>query len=132
MGKFGNRLSMRPAVPAMGAIVLMNAALASPPVHRPMLDLQLPAAEMAVAEKTPAAFPSLRRRTLNGLEQVQPAGSTSASPQARIPGRVEELALRFHREGLPIARLWENKSALVSLGLNQKGKPGLWIVQKTR
>jgi hypothetical protein len=36
------------------------------------------------------------------------------------------------REGLPLARLWENKSALLSLGLNKKGKPGLWIVQKIR
>jgi hypothetical protein len=39
---------------------------------------------------------------------------------------------RFHREGLPVARLWENHSALISLGLNAKGKPGLWLVQKTR
>jgi hypothetical protein len=41
------------------------------------------------------------------------------------------MVLRFHHEGLPLARLWENKSALVSLGLNPKGKPGLWITQKT-
>jgi hypothetical protein len=43
---------------------------------------------------------------------------------------MEELLRRVHREGLPVARLWENKSALVSLGLNQRGKPGLWIIQK--
>ena len=30
-----------------------------------------------------------------------------------------------------MARLFENKSALVHLGLNPKGKPGLWLVQKT-
>ncbi len=52
--------------------------------------------------------------------------------QAREMGRTEALARRFRREGLPIARLWENHSALVSLGLNAKGKPGLWLVQKTR
>lgn len=46
-------------------------------------------------------------------------------------GGVVALANRFHREGLPVARLWENHSALVSLGLNAKGKPGLWLVQKT-
>jgi hypothetical protein len=132
MGKFGNRWSMRPAVLAMGAIGLMNMALASPPVRRPTLDLQLPATQIAAAEKAPATFPSLRRRSLGGQEQIQLSGLNSETPPARIPGRVEELALRFHREGLPIARLWENKSALVSLGLNQKGKPGLWIVQKTR
>jgi hypothetical protein len=42
----------------------------------------------------------------------------------------EEFARRLHREGLPVARLFESKSALVSLGLNQKGKPGLWLIQK--
>jgi hypothetical protein len=107
----------------------MYAALASPPIRRLALDLQPPA---AAAEKAPATFPSLHRRTLSGQEQVQLPGLISETPHARIPGRVEELALRFHREGLPIARLWENKSALVSLGLNSKGKPGLWIIQKTR
>jgi hypothetical protein len=48
----------------------------------------------------------------------------------RDESRVEQFARRVHREGLPIARLWENDQALVSLGLNQKGKPGLWLMQK--
>ena len=125
-------LAAQLAALGLGVIGQMNTAFASPPNHRPALDLQLPAGEMIAAEKTPAAFPSLRRRILGGQEQAQPSGLSQERPQTRIPGRVEELALRFHREGLPIARLWENKSALVSLGLNQKGKPGLWIVQKTR
>lgn len=43
----------------------------------------------------------------------------------------QTLVRRVHREGLPLARLWESKSALVSIGLNQKGKPGLWLIQKT-
>lgn len=38
---------------------------------------------------------------------------------------------RVHREGLPVARLFETKGALLHLGLNPKGKPGLWLVQKT-
>jgi hypothetical protein len=42
------------------------------------------------------------------------------------------IAHRIHREGLPLARLWESKSALISIGLNQRGKPGLWLTQKTR
>jgi hypothetical protein len=108
----------------------MNAAFASPPVHRPQLDLQLPPGVLTAAEKPPAAFPSLRRQMLGGQEKSPLLAVTAETPQGRIPGRLEELARRFHREGLPVARLWENKSALVSLGLNQKGKPGLWIVQK--
>jgi hypothetical protein len=37
---------------------------------------------------------------------------------------------RVHREGVPIVRLWNSRSALLSIGLNQKGKPGLWLTQK--
>lgn len=57
---------------------------------------------------------------LNPLSAVKPAGGA------------EEFARRVRREGLPVARLFESKSALVSLGLNQKGKPGLWLIQKIR
>jgi len=42
----------------------------------------------------------------------------------------EILVRRVRRQGLPVARLWESKSALVSIGLNQKGKPGLWLTQR--
>jgi hypothetical protein len=86
---------------------------------------------VTAVEKTPTAFPSMHRKTLAGFEQVQLSSSSSENPRARILGRVEELALRFHHEGLPLARLWESKTALVSLGLNPKGKPGLWLTQKT-
>jgi hypothetical protein len=51
-------------------------------------------------------------------------GSFRTMSQAAIVAR------RIHREGLPVARLWESKSALLSIGLNQKGKPGLWLIQK--
>jgi hypothetical protein len=44
----------------------------------------------------------------------------------------EQLIRQVKREGMPLARLWQNDQALVSLGLNRKGKPGLWIIQKTR
>jgi len=43
----------------------------------------------------------------------------------------ETLVHRFRREGLPIARLWENHAALLSLGFSPRGKPGLWLIQKT-
>jgi hypothetical protein len=105
---------------------------------RPALDLHAVANAMAVPEKSSAAFPSsLHRPTLAGQQQLQlpEAAADSArtrieGPQPRSMGGAEEFARRVHREGLPVARLWENKSALVSLGLNQRGKPGLWITQK--
>lgn len=50
---------------------------------------------------------------------------------ARVMSRPAAMINKFRREGLPLARLWENHSAMLSLGLNAKGKPGLWLVQKT-
>jgi len=44
---------------------------------------------------------------------------------------IQDFVRRVHREGLPVARLFETKSALVHLGLSPRGKPGLWLVQKT-
>lgn len=48
----------------------------------------------------------------------------------RVTTKIEDFARRVHREGLPFARVWENHSMLVSVGLNPKGRPGLWIIQK--
>ena len=42
----------------------------------------------------------------------------------------EALVSRARREGLPVARLWENNAALLSLGFNQKGQAGLWLIKK--
>jgi hypothetical protein len=43
---------------------------------------------------------------------------------------LQDFVQKVHREGLPVARLFETKSALVHLGLSPRGKPGLWLVQK--
>jgi len=111
---------------------LMNTAMASPPIkQKPALPLDLrPSLASYSVDKT-SAFPSaLHRQIFAAQEDLQLPLLGVDTPRARIPGRVEEFARRVRREGLPVARLWENKSALVSLGLNQKGKPGLWIIQK--
>jgi hypothetical protein len=63
-----------------------------------------------------------------GDEVVKPALPGLSYERAGSP---VEFANRIRHEGLPLARLWENHSALISLGLNPKGKPGLWLVQKT-
>jgi len=106
------------------------------------LDLRAPAdlvAASTVSGERPEfaadgqAFPSVR-------------GASDDSPRARLEehlrslgaegaavhpmSRAEQLATRFRREGLPVARLFESHSALISLGLNQRGKPGIWLIQK--
>jgi hypothetical protein len=115
-----------------GAAVAFPAAaqkgVAHPGVAHP-LDLRPPMTALP-AQESSAGFPSfLHRQPLAGHEQLQLPQLGGEGPQPR--SRVEEFAQRVHREGLSAARLWENKSALISLGLNQKGKPGIWIIQKT-
>ena len=77
-----------------------------------------------------------------GLPAVLGAGAliltgsaVGGPPQSRAMSQIQPLGQDFvrraHREGLPVARLFESKSALVHLGLSPKGKPGLWLVQKT-
>ena len=108
-----------------------------------LLDLRPPAAgELAAFTATfhtASSTPNESRQFFAPRRDI-PAGDDGNTPlpslglgasHARIMGRAEAFAHRVHREGLPVARLWENHSALVSLGLNSKGKPGLWLVQKT-
>jgi hypothetical protein len=112
----------------------MSGAFAAPPSLQRgtvRLDLHTPLTAPGAAEKPSTAFPSsLHRQTLGAPGQLQLPGLGSEGAHAPMRGRAEEFVRRVHREGLPVARLWENKSALVHLGFNQKGKPGLWLVQK--
>jgi hypothetical protein len=93
------------------------------------LDLSAPT-RAAMSEDKSQAFPSaLIHRQFGGVEETAQLPSLGAgNPRLRPP--MAELARHIQHEGLPVARLWENKSALVHLGLNQRGKPGLWLVQK--
>ena len=135
MGKSVNPWLLGLTMLGLCALGLMHAAFAAPPSPQrgaARLDLHPPLTTME-AGKPSAVFPSsLHRQTLAGPGQLQLPGLGSEGRQAPIRGRAEEFVRRVHREGLPVARLWENKSALVHLGFNQKGKPGLWLVQKFR
>jgi hypothetical protein len=103
---------------------------ASPqPTPGSRLDLSPPEAPYNSVEKSVGSLASPHRLALSAQEPEQ-LPALGGQSTARVPGRLEQFARRVHREGLPVARLWENNSALVSLGLNPKGKPGLWLVQK--
>jgi hypothetical protein len=70
-------------------------------------------------------------RPSDGGEDKRLAPLGAAMNQERTSTRAEAFIQRFHREGLPLARLWQGHAAVVSLGLNPKGKPGLWLVKQT-
>jgi hypothetical protein len=127
----------------IGALFTLGPALASPPQSRQPepralgqiqasgqhLDLRVPAPALDVAER-PASFTAMaHRQSAVSQEHIPLPGS---SDDMRSPRSVQDFVHRVHREGLPVARLFETKSALLHLGLSPKGKPGLWLVQKTR
>ena len=129
----------------LGALCLLACgAFAAPPqgrlpVHIPnqfqgsaQLDLRLPAhaAEAAtVLGKSPSAFPSMTHRQTPTQEPLELPLLGADGMHARPT--IQDLVQKVHREGLPVARLFETKSALLHLGLSPRGKPGLWLVQKT-
>ncbi len=121
----------------------MNVAFAAPPganalnsqsrqnvtehVSPEHLDLRAPA-QLAATDERATGFPSaLAHRQFAAPDASAQLPSLGAgNPRPPLP----ELARHIQHEGLPIARLWENHSALVHIGLNQRGKPGLWLAQK--
>jgi hypothetical protein len=67
-------------------------------------------------------------RSIGNVAVTRATLSTTMSLQFR-QGGVEDTVQHFHREGLPVARLWQGESSALNLGLNPKGKPGLWFVK---
>jgi hypothetical protein len=97
---------------------------------RKPLDLSAPALDSPpdVPSYSEAGFPSRP----NGLSALDSRSERSQAPGLHFQGgRAQQLVDGFRRDGLPLARLWETRSSLLSLGLNQSGKPGLWLIQKT-
>jgi len=126
------------------ALCILNSALAAPPQVRqvqphlqiqtrslgPRLDLRAPVSAADAAEKS-SAFPSMSHiHRLGSQEPVQPPAPGLDTMRSRLV--VQDFVRRVRHEGLPVARLFESKTALLHLGLNPKGKPGLWLVQKVR
>ena len=141
MQRRGEKVGWSTATLGFAAVALsISAAFAAPPLARPPpqhLDLRapLPASEGGnAAEKSSTAFPSHRQDLAVQQRVAQQRADLPALGLDGMHARptVQDFVRRAHREGLPVARLFETKGALVHLGLNPKGKPGLWLVQKTR
>ena len=111
----------------------VNGHAAASPMRLPAsrLDLAPPTIALTVHEKTSESFPSFSHHTAATAEgQARFGGLSNSIGNQRVPSRAEQLVRNFHRDGLPVARLFQSENSLVHLGLNQKGKPGLWIVEK--
>jgi hypothetical protein len=132
-GMLGRAAGLLAATPSRGA--------ASRSDFQP-LDLRAPETDLRGPETLPgsraptpigdarAVFPSAKRAQLDMASQEAdlPGGVKLAT--LRMENKVQELERRVPREGLPVARLWETKTALLHVGLSPRGKPGLWLMQK--
>lgn len=90
------------------------------------LDLRPPTLETAPGGELPS-----RSRAEHSGEDDRLASLGAAMNQEQPSTRAQAFIQRFHREGLPLARLWQSHTALVSVGLNPRGKPGIWWVTQT-
>lgn len=97
----------------------------------PRLDLHVPPAPSGVTiqESIPAsAFRSHGAARVADLTS-QPEWRGDA-PQLNDTTRLQELAHGLRRNGLPLARLWQGRGSLLSVGFDPKGKPGLWFTKQ--
>jgi hypothetical protein len=134
MGNFATTRIVSAAAIGLWCLFALNPVQAAPPQNRPNqsmvqhLDLSAPSHLFEQSAKA-GNFRSLSsRQSTEPNEHIQLPSLASAAMHAQPT--MQERVQQFHRDGLPVARLWENNNALVHIGLNQKGKPGLWIVQK--
>jgi hypothetical protein len=119
---------------------LLAAKSSGSPASRPDLQrLDLRAPENLAAERTPSAvadsadaFPSAKHgaRIVPASRPEEDLPALGGGAPIHPMSRVQEMAQRVQREGLPVARLWETRSALLHVGLSPRGKPGLWLIQK--
>src|SRR5271166_1669231 len=105
----------------------LDSKIASAYRTRPINDaleshFQIPVRPMNLGAHTPIVEQNPALNDSRGMPHDTLPQRNSASP--------ESLVRRVHNEGLPLARLWENHAVLISLGVNPKGKVGLWLIQK--
>lgn len=159
MGRSIEKHNMSPAVLGAAVFLMLNSlvldsALAGPPMARPLfrapsqpqsspqtlpphLDLRAPL-RLELGSRLDLAGNAADR----GHTFATPMPRAASSPQEQVPlsamasdgmrsrPAIQDFVRRVHHEGLPVARLFESKTALVHVGLSPKGKPGLWLVQK--
>jgi hypothetical protein len=108
---------------------------AAVPALKGRLDLRPPSEAVGSDETVAgvASTPGNHRLFASQLSSRFDGGRASpppASQSGHIMSPMESLMHNYRQEGLPMAKLFQSNESLVHLGLNPKGKPGLWIVHK--
>jgi hypothetical protein len=129
---------------ASGGGLLQRASglLAAQPSRSPASRMDLQRLDLRAPESLPAdhasrtmddsagAFPSAKRAAIAPESRAEEELPALGGAAIHTMSRAQEMAQRVQREGVPVARLWETRSALLHVGLSPRGKPGLWLIQK--
>jgi hypothetical protein len=134
MGRIEQHRVLLASAVGLSGLFMLNSALAAPPPRQMQivarrLDLSAPAHSIEMSNKGPAFSTMPHQQTSVAPEQGRIANLYPGA--MHIQPSMQDRVRLFRRDGFPVARLWETKSALLHLGFNPKGKPGLWVVQKT-
>jgi hypothetical protein len=98
-----------------------NRVYAPPPAHS---DNASTSVASVVFQRSPMSSMANESPTTSTVAQSLSGARWDDTPQ------VIQAAKQFKRRGLPLVHLWESEHALLALGLNQRGRPGLYITQK--
>jgi hypothetical protein len=156
MGSIGHKHILFVAMSGLSGVLALHGAFAGPPFAGQPLERVTAAVSGGSRNNTPAGIQAPNRQAPNRRLDLSPPSEVMANNQAATgpfpaPGShrlfavlstppasqnghilspMENVMHNFHEQGLPVAKLFQNSDSLVHLGLNQKGKPGLWIVHK--
>jgi hypothetical protein len=144
MGRLAQKGILLAGLISICELTALKAALAEPPLLKgsavlahgskstereaPHLDLRAPS-QNSTSTQAPATTVQGGHRLFENNGPFRTEQLDSAR-DGHINSPLQNVVHNFQREGLPIAKLFQNDSSLVHLGLNPKGKPGLWIVHK--
>jgi hypothetical protein len=123
-----NALPARPARRPDPALAPIRLELGIPPTA----PLPIALSDAAVRIGT---FPSAIHHLVLARAELPPSEDRISAALARpaLPfetrSPVQVLTRRIRNEGIPFAHLWRSRSAAVTIGLNARAKPGIWLFQ---
>jgi hypothetical protein len=146
MGKMGQSGVLLAGLIGLCELVALQSAFAQPPRQKvtaalshgskgqerdpPRLDLRAPSQVLSGYQANATSAAPTDRRLFGGESPFRSDTQPNSEQSGHIMSPLQNMAHNYQREGLPLAKLFQNGNSLVHVGLNPRGKPGLWIVHK--
>ena len=109
------------------SLAALRPNLSAPMAQRPQLSLDAPRANSLKLGALRAQLPTAAEAVAASTHD--PKGLHWEDASAPVDPRLVTLARNYHREGLPLVKLWQADRNMVSIGLNPHGVPGIFFTQ---